>query len=112
MGLNVRYVPNPGELHALLVSSGLIGRAVGNAAKVTAERAKVRVGSYGRVKTGRMRASIRPGDSKVSGDKVAVSVVAEASYSVFQHQGTRRGVRPAPFLTDALRDLKPGDFRA
>lgn len=108
--IDVRFTLNTGEYRAMKGPQGMIGSAVANAAKTTVQRAQNNVSRYGRVKTGEMRSRIKARPVQVSGNEVSVEVVAEAAHSIYQHQGTRRGIRPAPFLTDALRELRPSDF--
>lgn len=94
-----------------MARSGSIGAGVQRAAKTVAKRASRNVVGYGRVKTGAMRDRIRPtGRIGWDGKAATTVVVADVPYSTFQHEGTSRGIRPAPFLRDALRSLRPSDF--
>ncbi len=108
--IRVRFTLNTGAYRAMKGPQGMIGSAVANAAETTVRRAQNNVTRYGRVKTGEMRSRIKARPVRVLGDGVSAEVVAEAAHSIFQHQGTRRGIRPAPFLTDALKELRPSDF--
>jgi hypothetical protein len=51
--------------------------------------------------TGQMANSIRT-DMAVEGTNVVAIVSAKTRYSIYVHEGTRRGLKPRPFLKDAL----------
>lgn len=110
--IRVTFTLDQREIDALTQPDGMIGRAVANAAEVTVRRAQANVDRYGRVRTGAMRRSIQAGELRGTPSTVSVQVGATESYSIYQHEGTSRGITPAPFLTDALRELRPDDFRA
>lgn len=110
--INVTFTPNQRAIDALTQPDGMIGRAVASAAQVTVQRAQANVDRYGRVRTGAMRRGIQASEVRGTRNAVSVQVGATKSYSIYQHEGTSRGISPAPFLTDALRELRPGDFRA
>jgi len=89
--------------------SGQVGRAVRQAAALTVDRAKRRVNYYGRVDTGWMRDSIRADYVGSNQYHSRFVVASQASYAVYQHEGTAR-ISPAPFLRDAIEELRPADF--
>jgi hypothetical protein len=91
--------------------SGIVGRATRHAAEVTVERAKASVNAFGRVDTGFMRDSIAATFQGSNQFETRFGVSSAARYAFYQHQGTR-WISPAPFLTNAIQRLTPGDFRA
>lgn len=110
--IKVTFTPNRREIDALTQPDGMVGRAVANAAEVTVQRAQANVDRYGRVQTGAMRRSVQASEVQGTSNAVSVQVGATESYSIYQHEGTSRGITPAPFLTDALSELRPDDFQA
>lgn len=108
----VTFTPNTQFIDSMFSQGGMIGSAVVAAAEITVQRAQANVSRYGRVRTGAMRAGIRLTQFSSGGDSVTQQIEATERYSIYQHQGTRRGIRPAPFLTDALDQLRPDDFRS
>jgi len=110
--IKVTFTPNQQEIDALTQPDGMIGRATASAAQVAVQRAQANVDRYGRVRTGAMRSSIQASEVQGTPNAVSVQIGATESYSIYQHEGTSRGITPAPFLTDALSELRPDDFRA
>lgn len=109
--VNVKFYPNHSGIRALSLPSGIVGSAVRRAGERTAERARMAVTRSGRVRTGAMRAGIRTGQFRVTGEAVTQQVGGSETYTVFQDQGTRH-IRGARFFETALRQLTAGDFRA
>lgn len=91
--------------------TGPVGRGTKAAADKTVTRAKGFVTSFGRVDSGFMRDSISATFRGSNQHGVRFSVSSQAPWAVFQHQGTVRGITPAPFLKNAIDELRPEDFR-
>lgn len=130
----VRINWDQAQLNRMLEGDGgMVDRAVARAAGRTRDRSKANVGRYGRVDTGTMRNSIR--SQRLSGRPgVWYEVGTDVVYAMFQHDGTKAhgprrakamrftsgativfakhvaGVKPAPFLKDALDKLSTSDF--
>lgn len=102
---------NQGYVRAVMSQEGLGGRAVRRAANVTAKRAQQNIKhKYQRVRTGKMWRTTKAGkQTRVGPLRSRIMVTTGVPYSVFQHDGTRF-ITPAPYLTDALRELRPADF--
>jgi hypothetical protein len=90
--------------------SGPVGRGTKKAAEITVQRAKNSVNAYGRVKTGFMRNSIRATFKGSNQFGCRFSISSAAPYAIYQHEGTSRGISPAPFLRNAVNRLRPSDF--
>lgn len=102
---------NQGYVRAVMSQEGLGGRAVRRAANLTAKRAQQNIKvKYQRVRTGKMWRTTKAGKQTRLGPlRSRIMVTTGVPYSVYQHEGTRT-ISPAPYLTDALRELRPEDF--
>jgi hypothetical protein len=136
MSVNVRINWNEAEFKRILEEQ-TVPQAVWRAAGKVRDRAKVNVTSYGRIDTGAMRNSIVGRRMRGGRGGVWYEVGSDLPYAIYQHEGTRdiivprrakvlrfkpaggsayvfrprvRGVKAAPFLTDALRSLTVNDF--
>ena len=107
---SVSFVPNLRAIAALNNQSGPVGRGTKHAAEVTVKRAQGSVNAFGRVQTGYMRDSIHATFQGSNQFGVRFSVSSRARYAIYQHQGTSRGISPAPFLLNAINRLRPEDF--
>lgn len=107
---SVTFRPNLRAIAQLNTLTGPIGRATKRAADVTVLRAKASVNAYGRVKTGFMRNSIHATFQGSNQHECRFSVSSGAHYAIYQHEGTSRGITPAPFLRNAIMRLRPSDF--
>lgn len=108
--VKVTVYRNQGNMRALMQPTGDIGRGLANATKVTAERARRNILRYGRVKTRAMHNKTQPGKQWITARGPRQQVTTGVRYARFQHDGTRRGIKPAPFLSDAVKELRPSDF--
>lgn len=106
----VRFTPNLRAIAQMNGLSGPVGRGTKNAAEVTVKRAKGSVNAFGRVKTGFMRDSIYATFQGSNQHGCRFSVASRARYAIYQHEGTSRGISPAPFLRNAIQRLRPSDF--
>lgn len=110
--IRATYHQNQGFMRGVMSAEGMVGSAMRRAANLTAKRASANVTRYGRVRTGKMRDTIKAGKlTRVGPSRNRIMVSSGVPYGVFQHEGTSRGITPAPFLADALRALRPEDFQ-
>lgn len=109
--IRVEFTPRLRALASLNDQTGPVGRGTKAAADKTVRRSKALVSSFGRVDTGFMRDSISATFRGSNQHAVRFAVSSQAPYAIFQHQGTSRGITPAPFLRDAIDQLRPEDFR-
>ena len=107
---SVRFTPNLRAIAQLNTLSGIVGKATRKAADITVQRAKGSVNAYGRVKTGFMRDSITATFRGSNQHECRFSISSAAPYAIYQHEGTSRGISPAPFLRNAISRLRPSDF--
>lgn len=107
---SVSFKPNLRAIAQMNTLSGPVGRGTKHAAEVTVQRAKNSVNAYGRVRTGFMRDSITATFQGSNQHECRFSVSSAARYAIYQHQGTSRGITPAPFLLNAIQRLTPADF--
>lgn len=99
----------PGAIAELSQPGGAVFLAVEHAANLTADRARQFVYSpWDRVDTGFMADSIHA--EMQPGIEASALVGSDAEYDIYQHEGTSRGIAPAPFMMDALRQLHSDDF--
>ena len=96
------YTPRRGAVEEMLGTTGTVGQRWKRLGEHVAQLAKDRVNYYGRVDTGFMRNSIKSHLFQ-NGETVGVIIGSDAHYDIYQHEGTSRGISPAPFLTDAAR---------
>lgn len=135
MSASVRIKWNDAEFRRI-TDEQTVPQALWRAAGKVRDRAKKNVTSAGRVDTGKMRSSI-VGRRLRKGRGVWYEVGTDVPYAIYQHEGTRtpivprrakvlrfqpagssvyvfrprvRGVKGAPFLTDALKSLTINDF--
>jgi hypothetical protein len=101
----------PGATAAMSQPGGVVYLAVDHAAKTLGDRARQFVYSpFDRVDTTYMAESIH---HEMQNETEATALVgSDAFYDIYQHEGTSRGIKPAPFMTQALYDLHEDDFRA
>lgn len=130
----VRINWDDAQINQMLTGDGgMVDRAVARAAGRTRDRSKANVTRYGRVDTGQMRNTIR--SQRLSGRPgVWYEVGTDVAWAMYQHDGTQAhgprrakamrfksgativfakrvaGVKPAPFLKDALDKLSASDF--
>jgi hypothetical protein len=107
---SVRFVPDLAAMARMNTPTGIIGQGTRRAADITVARAKGSVNAYGRVKTGLMRNSIHATFTGSNQYECRFAISSAAPYAIFQHEGTSRGITPAPFLRNAIQRLRPGDF--
>ena len=132
----VKVYVNQGYVRGVVAADGLGGRAVRRAATTTARRARENVVRAGRVRTGKMRDTIKAGKAVRHGSRVRIQVNSGVPYSVYQEYGIgpvvpirakalrfvpkggggvvfakrTRGFPGAFFMRDALRALNVQDF--
>lgn len=109
--VKVTVYPNRGNMRALFQPQGDVGRGLDNATKVTAKRAQRNILKYGRVRTRAMHNKTQPGKQWMTPRGPRQQVNTGVRYAIFQHQGTKHGIKPAPFLADAVKELRPTDFQ-
>lgn len=105
----VKFTPNLRAIAQLNGRGGPVGRGTKNAAEKTVTYAKASVNAYGRVDTGYMRDSIYATFQGSNQHECRFSVQSRARYARYQHGGTRY-IRPAPFLSNAIANLRKSDF--
>lgn len=111
MDIRVDLTIDQSAVRALSQPNGMTYKAVRSAADVTVSRSRRNVRAYGRVKTGFMGNSIGIKGERITDQEVSFIIASDANYSIYQHDGTRRGVTPAPFFRDALDSLSVSDFQ-
>ena len=98
----------PGATEEMSRPGGLVYRAVDHAAGTLADRARQYVFSpFDRVDTSFMANSIH---HEMEPGEASALVGSDATYDIYQHEGTSRGITPAPFMAQALFDLHEDDF--
>ena len=107
--ISMHYHPLPGATAAMSQPGGPVYLAVEHAAKTLADRARQFVYSpFDRVDTGYMADTIH--EEMQPGPEASALVGSDAEYDIYQHEGTSRGITPAPFMAQALYDLHVEDF--
>lgn len=98
-----------GAIAALSLPGGLVHAAVEHAGEAVADRGRQLVyAPYDRVDTSFMAESIH--SEMQSGAEAEALVGSDAEYDIYQHEGTSRGITPAPFMTDALEQVIGATF--
>src|SRR5690606_6421072 len=101
----VKVYVSQGYVRGVVAADGLGGRAVRRAATTTARRARENVVRAGRVRTGKMRDTIRAGKAMNQGTRVRIQVNSGVPYSVYQEYGIGPVV---PIRAKALRFTPKG----
>lgn len=109
-----------------LITEGPVGQAMEKAGQITAERGKQHWDRYVAERgysggTGFMRDTIHHHVHEVTPTSITIRVGSDARYDIYQQEGTGNkggglhrggtgGIEPAPFMVEALKELKPSDL--